>query len=158
MIAVYPGSFDPITNGHLNIIERGLRIFDRLIVAVAVNVSKKPMFDLAERQALIREAVGDEPRVRVDAFDGLLVDYARRQGAGVILRGLRAISDFEFEFQMTHMNRRLDPGMEIAFLMTDQEYFFVSSQLVREVAAFGGSVEGLVPTAVAAALAGRLRR
>ena len=131
--------------GHLNIINRGIGIFDKLVVAIATNVSKTPLFDVQERMALIREAVGDNPNIEVDSFSGLLVDYARDKKAAVILRGLRAISDFEFEFQMTHMNRRLHPGVEIAFLMTDQEYFFVSSQLIREIASFEGDVSGLVP-------------
>jgi pantetheine-phosphate adenylyltransferase len=147
-IALYPGSFDPITNGHLNMIQRGLRVFDRLVVAVALNVAKTPLFTPAERVAMIRDAVGEEPRLTVDAFNGLLVDYAQQQKATVILRGLRAISDFEFEFQMTHMNRRLNPGIEIVFMMTDEEYFFVSSQLVREIARFGGKLTGLVPANV----------
>ncbi|OGQ77525.1 MAG: pantetheine-phosphate adenylyltransferase [Deltaproteobacteria bacterium RIFOXYA12_FULL_58_15] len=144
-IAVYPGSFDPVTFGHLNLVERGLRIFDQLIVAVAINIKKPPLFTPEERMAMIREAVGDNPRIEIVTFTGLLVDYAQKRNASVILRGLRAVSDFEFEFQMTHMNRRLQTGLEIVFMMTDEEYFFVSSQLVREVASFGGDVGGLVP-------------
>ncbi len=155
-VAVYPGSFDPITNGHLNLIERGLRVFDRVIVAVAINRSKKPLFSPEERMAMIREAAGDDPRVDVASFTGLLVDFAREQNAAVVLRGLRAISDFEFEFQMTHMNRRLHPGLEMVFMMTDEEYFFVSSSLVREIAAFGGKLRGLVPDNVERKLAERL--
>jgi pantetheine-phosphate adenylyltransferase len=156
-LALYPGSFDPITNGHLNLIERGLRVFDRLIVAVAINPAKKPMFTPEERMGLIREAVNNDERIVVDSFTGLLVDYARTHKAQVVLRGLRAISDFEFEFQMTHMNRRLHPGLEMVFMMTDEEYFFVSSGLVREIASFGGKVQGLVPPSVEKKLAERSR-
>ena len=161
-VALYPGSFDPITNGHLNLIERGLRVFDRVIVAVAINRAKQPLFSPEERMALIREAAQlddkiDEARVEIASFTGLLVDFAQQQSAQVVLRGLRAISDFEFEFQMTHMNRRLHPGLEMVFMMTDEEYFFVSSSLVREIAAFGGKVEGLVPANVERALAERNR-
>ena len=155
-VALYPGSFDPITNGHLNLIERGLRVFDRLIVAVAVNPAKQPMFTPKERMAMIREAIGENDRVEVTSFTGLLVDFAQARKAQVVLRGLRAISDFEFEFQMTHMNRRLHPGIEMVFMMTDEEYFFVSSSLVREIAAFGGKVQGLVPPNVERKLAERL--
>lgn len=150
-IAVYPGSFDPITNGHLNLIQRGVRVFDKLVVAVATNPSKKPLFSAKERMDMIHAAIHsihDNERIEVDTFSGLLVDYAKRKNAQVVLRGLRAISDFEFEFQMTHMNRRLDANLEIVFMMTDEEFFFVSSQLIREVALFGGDVSGLVPEAV----------
>jgi pantetheine-phosphate adenylyltransferase len=154
-IALYPGSFDPVTNGHVNLIERGLEVFDRLVVAVATNVNKTPLFTVDDRMAMIREVIHDNERVDVDSFSGLLVDYAAKRKASVILRGLRAISDFEFEFQMTHMNRRLKPDIEIVFMMTDEEFFFVSSQLVREVASFGGNVSGLVPTHVERMLAKR---
>jgi pantetheine-phosphate adenylyltransferase len=161
-VALYPGSFDPITNGHLNLIERGLRVFDRVIIAVAINRAKQPLFSPEDRMALIREAVErddevDQARVEIASFTGLLVDFAKQQNAPVVLRGLRAISDFEFEFQMTHMNRRLHPGLEMVFMMTDEEYFFVSSSLVREIAAFGGKVQGLVPPNVERALAERYR-
>jgi pantetheine-phosphate adenylyltransferase len=142
--AIYPGSFDPLTNGHLSIIQRALQMFDRVIVAVAVNPKKVPLFSEEERKELIRQAC-PEPRVEVDAFHGLLVEYANRRGVNVILRGLRAVSDFEYEFQLANMNRKLAPGIETVFMMTGEDYFYVSSQLVREVASFGGNVEGLVP-------------
>ncbi|QRN93174.1 pantetheine-phosphate adenylyltransferase [Archangium violaceum] len=142
--AIYPGSFDPLTNGHLSIIQRALQMFDRVIVAVAVNPKKVPLFTEEERKELIRQACPD-PRVEVDAFHGLLVEYANGRGVNVILRGLRAVSDFEYEFQLANMNRKLAPGIETVFMMTGEDYFYVSSQLVREVASFGGNVEGLVP-------------
>ncbi len=145
--AIYPGSFDPLTNGHLSIIQRALQMFDRLIVAVAVNPKKVPLFTVDERKALIREACPD-PRVEVDAFQGLLVEYAKGRGVNVLLRGLRAVSDFEYEFQLANMNRKLAPGIETVFMMTGEDYFYVSSQLVREVALFGGDVQGLVPPCV----------
>ena len=142
--AIYPGSFDPLTNGHLSLIQRGLKVFDRLVVAVAVNPKKTPLFTPEERMQLIREACPDE-RVEVDHFQGLLVEYARRRGVGVLLRGLRAVSDFDYEFQLANMNRKLAPDIETVFMMTGEDYFYLSSQLVREVAAFGGDVKGLVP-------------
>ena len=150
-IAIYAGSFDPLTNGHLSIIHRALQMFDKVIVAVAVNPKKVPQFTEEERKQFIREACPD-PRVEVDAFYGLLVEYAARRGVNVLLRGLRAVSDFEYEFQLANMNRRLAPGIETVFMMTGQDYFYVSSQLVREAAMFGGNVEGLVPPAVLQAL------
>jgi pantetheine-phosphate adenylyltransferase len=146
-IAIYPGSFDPLTNGHLSIIQRALGMFDRVIVAVAMNPKKVPLFSEEERKALILEACPD-PRVEVDAFHGLLVEYAKTRGVNVLLRGLRAVSDFEYEFQLANMNRKLAPGIETVFMMTGEDYFYVSSQLVREVASFGGNVEGLVPPGV----------
>jgi pantetheine-phosphate adenylyltransferase len=145
--AIYPGSFDPLTNGHLSIIQRALQMFDRVIVAVAMNPKKVPLFTEEERKELILEACQD-PRVEVDAFTGLLVEYANRRGVNVLLRGLRAVSDFEYEFQLANMNRKLAPGIETVFMMTGEDYFYVSSQLVREVASFGGNVEGLVPPGV----------
>jgi pantetheine-phosphate adenylyltransferase len=145
--AIYAGSFDPLTNGHLSIIQRALQMFDRVIVAVAVNPKKVPLFSEEERKELIREACPD-PRVEVDAFHGLLVEYANRRGVNVLLRGLRAVSDFEYEFQLANMNRKLAPGIETVFMMTGEDYFYVSSQLVREVASFGGNVEELVPPGV----------
>jgi pantetheine-phosphate adenylyltransferase len=151
-IAIYPGSFDPLTNGHLSLIHRGLKIFAGLIVAVANNPEKTPMFTFQERMALIREAVGDDPRVEVDSFDGLLVDYAARRAVHTVLRGLRAVSDFEYEFQLANMNRRLDPEFDSVFVMTGEDYFYVSARLVREVARFGGDVSSLVPPNVLAAL------
>ena len=150
--AIYPGSFDPLTNGHLAIIQRGLKIFDRLVVAVANNPQKSPLFTVEERKALIAEAIDRDPRVEVDSFDALLVDYARRKGVHTVIRGLRAVSDFEYEFQLANMNRKLLPDFEAVFVMTGEDYFFVSAQLVREVATFGGDVTGLVPPSVAVAL------
>ena len=156
--ALYPGSFDPITNGHLNIIERGLGIFDRLVVSVARNVRKQSLFSVQERTDMILEVVGDEKRIEVSTFEGLLVDYARSIGATAIVRGLRAVSDFEYEFQMAHMNRGLAPDIETVFMMTGQEHFYISSQLVREVASFGGSVQELVPTGVNSRLMARFAK
>ena len=150
-LAVYPGSFDPITNGHINLIERGLQVFDRLVVAVASNVRKKALFTTDERIKMIEEAI-DSDRLEVDTFDGLLVDYAKARNARIILRGLRALSDFEFEFQLAHMNARLGSstpgGIETVFMMTGEEHFYVSSSLIREISSFGGSVTGLVPPRV----------
>jgi pantetheine-phosphate adenylyltransferase len=142
--AIYPGSFDPLTNGHLSLIQRGLQMFDRLVVAIAVNPKKAPLFTMEERHQLIREACPD-PRLEVDQFQGLLVEYARKRQVNVIVRGLRAVSDFEYEFQMANMNRKLAPEVETVFMMTGEDYFYISSQLVREVASLGGEVQGLVP-------------
>ena len=147
-VAVYPGSFDPITNGHLDIIARGLNVFDEVIIAILVNMDKKPLFTVEERVGLIRETYGGERRVRVDTFSGLLVDYAERVGASVIVRGLRAISDFEYEFQMALMNRRLDPNIETVFMAPAEGYSYVSSRLVKEVFQLGGPVSELVPPVV----------
>lgn len=149
--AIYPGSFDPLTNGHLSLIQRGLAIFDKVIVAIATNPKKTPFFSVEERRAQIREACPD-PRVEVDDFHGLLVDYAKKRNVKVLLRGLRAVSDFEYEFQLANMNRKLAPDIETMFMMTGENYFFISSQLVREVASFGGDVEGMVPDNVLKAL------
>lgn len=149
---IYPGSFDPLTNGHLNLIHRALGMFDRVVVAIAVNPKKTPLFTIDERRQLIEDAVGNDPRVEVDAFQGLLVEYARKRGIPVVMRGLRAVSDFEYEFQMANMNRKLDPALETVFVMTGEDYFYISSQLVREVAALGGDVRGLVPDNVLAKL------
>ena len=151
-IAIYPGSFDPLTNGHVAIILRGLNLFDRLVVAVANNPQKTPLFTVDERKAFILDAVGHDPRVEVDSFDGLMVEYARRRGVHTVLRGLRAVSDFEYEFQLANMNRKLMPEFESVFVMTGEDYFYVSSRLVREVATFGGDVTGMVPANVAAAM------
>ncbi len=156
--AIYPGSFDPLTNGHLAIIQRGLKVFDRLVVAVANNPQKRPLFTAAERMRLISECVGDDARIEVDSFDSLLVDYVRRKGVHTVLRGLRAVSDFEFEFQLANMNRHLDPDLETIFVMTGADYFFVSASLVREVATFGGDVSAFVPRNVLAALAAKIKR
>jgi pantetheine-phosphate adenylyltransferase len=155
-VAIYPGSFDPLTNGHLAIIQRGLHVFDRLVVAVVTNPEKAPMFTPAERRKLIEEAVGADPRVEVDVFDGLLVEYARARGVHTVLRGLRAASDFEYEFQLANMNRKLDPDFESVFVMTGEDYFFVSARLVREVAHLGGDVSAFVPPNVLAELRRKL--
>lgn len=151
-IAVYPGTFDPITNGHVYILRGALKVFDRVIVAIAENVRKSPLFSLEERRRLIAEAVDRDDRVEVDAFQGLLVDYVRSQRASAVIRGLRALADFEYEFQAAHMNRHLAPEVETVFLMTSQESFYVSSSLVKEVALMGGDVSRMVPPAVVVAL------
>lgn len=146
--ALYPGSFDPLTNGHLSLIHRGLKMFDRVVVAIAANPKKVPLFSVAERRELIGEAVGHDPRVEIADFDGLMVSYAARRGLTVVLRGLRAVSDFEYEFQLANMNRKLAPNLETVFMMTGEDYFYISSNLVREVASLGGDVTGMVPTNV----------
>ncbi len=153
-VAVYPGSFDPITNGHVDIIERGARLFDRIIVAVLINSDKRPLFSIEERVETAREVFREEPKVEVDAFDGLLIDFAHQKHASVIVRGLRAVSDFEYEFQMALMNRRLASDIETVFMMPAEAYTYISSRLVREVYGLGGTLQGLVPEAVEA----RLRR
>ncbi len=155
---IYPGSFDPLTNGHLNLIHRALGMFDRVVVAIAVNPKKTPLFSTDERRDLILDAVGNDPRVEVDSFQGLLVEYARRRQIPVVMRGLRAVSDFEYEFQMANMNRKLDPALETVFVMTGEDYFYISSQLVREVAALGGNVRGLVPDNVLAKLTEKFQK
>jgi pantetheine-phosphate adenylyltransferase len=152
-IAVYPGSFDPMTHGHIDILRRSLAIFDRVVVALAENPRKAPLFSAEERVGFIRDAIGNDPRVEYDAFSGLLVSYCQQRGATTIVRGLRAIADFEYEFQFAHMNRRLAPEIDTMFLMTAEENFYVSSSLVKEVASLGGDVTGLVPDSVRAALA-----
>ena len=158
--AVYPGSFDPLTNGHLDIIERARGLCDRLILAVLVNEEKQPLFTVEERLAMIRRNVksGAGTRIEVQRFSGLLVDFAMEAGAQMIVRGLRAVSDFEYEFQMALMNRRLAPQVETVFLMAKEEYSYVSSRLVKEVARLGGRVNGLTPPAVGRALRARLRK
>lgn len=143
-VAIYPGSFDPLTNGHLSIIHRSLEMFEKVVVAIAVNPKKTPLFSVEERMKLIQDAVKD-PRVSVDHFQGLLVDYAQRSNVKVIVRGLRAVSDFEYEFMMANMNRKLAPDIETVFMMTSGDNFYISSQNIREVASLGGSVEGMVP-------------
>jgi pantetheine-phosphate adenylyltransferase len=150
--AIYPGSFDPITFGHVDVIRRAAEIFDELVVAVAENESKHPLFTVPERLAMIRAAIGNTAKVRVEALDGLLVDYAARNGIYVVIRGLRAVSDFEFEFQMALMNRRLEPRLETIFLTPQEEHTFLSSRIVKEVARLGGDVSSFVPTEVAARL------
>jgi len=147
-LAIYPGSFDPLTNGHVDIIQRGAKLFDRIVVAILLNVAKSPLFTVAERVDIAREVFAENPNVEVDTFDGLLVEYARRKRAGVIVRGLRAISDFEYEMQMALMNRNLNPEVETVFMMPAEPYTYVSSRLVKEVAALGGSVTNLVPRLV----------
>jgi len=147
-LAVFPGSFDPMTNGHLDIVDRGLAVFDRVRLAILLNPEKQPLFSVEERLAIIREAYRGNPRVEVDTFSGLLVDYARQVGASVIIRGIRAISDFEYEFQMALMNRRLDPRIETVFMMPAESYSYVSSRLVKEVFQLGGRVSDLVPPVV----------
>jgi pantetheine-phosphate adenylyltransferase len=146
--AVFPGSFDPLTNGHVDIILRGARMFRRIIVAILINAEKRPLFTMDERVAITREVFRDHPNVEVDTFDGLLVDYMRRKQAQVIVRGLRAISDFEYEFQMALMNRRLNDGIETVFMMPAEQYTYISSRLIKEVFALGGRVHGLVPDLV----------
>jgi pantetheine-phosphate adenylyltransferase len=144
-VAIYPGSFDPITNGHISIIKGGLVVVDRLIIAVLSNPKKQSLFTVQERMDMIREAIGSETRIEVDSFDGLLVDYCRRKNANVVLRGLRAVADFEYELQMANMNRHLFEGMETVFLMANDAYFYVSSNIVKEAASLGGDVSALVP-------------
>ena len=151
-VALYPGSFDPITNGHLDLIERGSRLFDRLIVAILSNDTKRPLFTVEERMEMLSEVVERFPNVEIDCFDGLLVDYAARRGATVILRGIRAISDYEFELQMALMNRRLRPSIETIFMMSGEAYSYISSRLVKEVFGLGGNISGLVPPSVEARL------
>jgi len=147
-IAVYPGSFDPITNGHVDIIKRGLRMFDELIILIAYNRNKKTLFSVEERQAMIQEVIKDCKNVRVDCSDGLLVDFVKDSGANVILRGLRALSDFEYEFQLALINRRLNREIVTVFLMTGYKWFYTSSTIIKEAASLGGSVKGLVPEIV----------
>jgi len=148
IIAIYPGSFDPLTNGHVDIIQRGSRLFDRIVVAMLINMEKSPLFTVAERVDIARDVFRGWSNVEVDTFDGLLVDYARRRRASVIVRGLRAVSDFEYELQMALMNRRLNADVETVFMMPAEPYTYVSSRLVKEVVALGGSVHGLVPDVV----------
>ncbi len=147
-VAIYPGSFDPLTNGHVDIIERGARIFDSIIVAILAHVEKKPLFSEQERISMIRDVFTGKDNVQVETFDGLLVDYAQRKKASVLVRGLRAVSDFEYEFQMALMNRHLAPGLETVFMMPAEQYTYISSRLIKEVFMLGGEVEGLVPPIV----------
>lgn len=156
-IAVYPGSFDPLTNGHVDIILRGAKLFDRIIVAVLTNEAKTPLFSVDERLAIIRETFADAPNVESDQFTGLLIDYATAKRASVIVRGLRAVSDFEFEMQMALMNRHLQPAVETVFMMPAEQYTYVSSRLIKEVVALGGDVTGLVPAGVEARLTQKKR-
>jgi pantetheine-phosphate adenylyltransferase len=147
-VAVYPGSFDPITNGHLDIIERGLGVFDKVIVTIGLNPSKKMLFSVGERVSMIREAVGENSNIEVDFFSGLLVDYVEKSGVHCLLRGLRAMSDFEYEFQLALINRRLNRKVETVFLMTGAKWFFCSSSVIKNTASLGGSVKGMVPDVV----------
>jgi pantetheine-phosphate adenylyltransferase len=156
--AVYPGSFDPVTNGHLDLVRRASAIFDATVVAVAQNTRKNPLFSAEERVAMIREAVAGIPNVRVDAFDGLLVQYAKKQNATAILRGLRAVSDFDYEFQMALLNRKLAPDLETVYLMPSEEYTYVNSTIVKEVAAMGGRLDCFLPPNVARALAEKMKQ
>ena len=156
-IAVYPGSFDPLTNGHIDIIQRGARLFDRIVIAILINIGKSPLFTIEERVQIVREVFRDQPNVEVDTFEGLLVDYARHREASVIVRGLRAFSDFEYELQMALMNRRLGPDLETVFMMPAEAYTYVSARLVKEVFALGGSIDGLVPEVVGARLCRKQR-
>jgi pantetheine-phosphate adenylyltransferase len=151
-IALYPGSFDPPTRGHEDLIRRSLVLADQVVVAIAVNAVKQPLFSVAERLELLQHSLGDDPRIRFDSFEGLVADYARRIGAGVLLRGLRAVGDFEYEFQMALMNRQLAPGLETVFLVPAQGLSYISSSLVREVTRYGGKVDALVHPSVAEAL------
>ena len=147
-LAVYPGSFDPLTNGHVDIITRGARLFDRIIVAILINEQKKPLFSMEERVEIAREVFRDVPNVEVDTFDGLLVDYVAKRDAKVIVRGLRAISDFEFEFQMALMNQRLNGKIETIFMIPAEQYTYTSSRLIKEIFRLGGRIHGLVPDMV----------
>jgi len=147
-VALYPGSFDPVTNGHLDLIERGEKMFDHLIVAVLKNVEKQPLFSVHERVDMLREVTKRWESVEVDVFEGLLVDYARKRGAAVILRGIRAISDYEYELQMALMNRKLEPRLETVFMLPGESYSYLSSKLVREIATLGGPLTDLVPPVV----------
>lgn len=154
--AIYPGTFDPITNGHSDLVQRAAKLFDHVVVAVAYNPSKKPLFDLAERVALAQQVLQHLPNVSVQGFSGLLVDFAKQQQASVLIRGLRAVSDFEYEFQLANMNRRLHPGLESVFLTPAEENSFISSTLVKEVALHKGPVDGFVAPCVSQALANKL--
>ena len=146
--AIYPGSFDPVTNGHIDIIERGLKLFDKVIVAVLHNPGKNSLFSVPERAELLRQSLHHFPNIEVDTFDGLLVDYAEQKGADAILRGMRAVSDFEYEFQLALMNRRLNREIQTVFLMTGLRWIFTSSSIIKEAASFGGNIEGMVPQPV----------
>jgi pantetheine-phosphate adenylyltransferase len=156
--AIYPGSFDPLTNGHLDIIQRAARLFDRVIVAVAQNEGKQPLFSLKDRLSLVQQSLGEFPNVQADSFDTLLVDYAVKQKGQAIIRGMRAVSDFEFEFQLALMNRKLNGSVETIFMMPRETYTFLSSRIVKEIARLGGNVECFVPPHVRAALTRKFGR
>jgi pantetheine-phosphate adenylyltransferase len=157
-LAIYPGSFDPLTNGHVDIIARGARLFDRVVVAILLNAGKQPMFTVDERVAIVREVFADTPNVEVDTFQGLLVEYAKQRRANVIVRGLRAVADFEYELQMALMNRHLSEDLETVFMMPSEKYTYVSSRLIKEIADLGGSLTGLVPPIVETRLARKRRQ
>lgn len=157
-IGVYPGSFDPITNGHVDLMERCLRIFDRIIIGVAPSLDKSPVFTLEERMDLIREVLGDKPDIEVDVIEGLLVDYVKEKGATAVIRGLRAISDFEYEFQLALMNRKMDPNFETVFLMPSIRYTYLSSSIIKEVARFGGCLKDMVPETVEKRLKEKMKK
>ena len=157
-IAVYPGTFDPVTNGHIDIIKRSLKIFDHVIIAAALNPKKAPIFKVSERIEMIKEATQDLSRIEVEPFEGLLVDYVKKKKATAIIRGLRAVSDFEYELQMALMNRKLDQEIETVFLMPSEEYSYLTSTLIKEVATYGGETKGLVPPCVAKMLKNKFRR
>ena len=156
-IAIYPGSFDPLTNGHLDVAQRAAKLFDRVIVAIAENDSKHPLYTLAERVAMVKKATAHLPNVQTDSFDGLLVDYVAERKAKAIVRGLRAVSDFEFEFQLALMNRKLDENIETIFMMPKDTYTFLSSRIVKEIARLGGDVRSFVPPNVQSALINKLK-
>ena len=147
-IAVYPGTFDPITNGHLSIVNRALKIFDKLIIAILNNPQKEPLFSIEERISMIKDVLRSKSNIEVDVFDGLLVDYVLKKKSNVILRGIRALSDFEYEFQMALMNRKLNRDVQSVFLMTDYKWFYISSTIIKEAASFNGDISGLVPPSV----------
>jgi len=157
-LAIYPGTFDPFTNGHLSIVRRATQIFDKVVVAILRNASKHPLFTVDERLWMIKESVKELTNVEVESFEGLLVDFAREKGANVILRGLRAMSDFEYEFQLALMNRKLDRNIQTIFLVTDFKWFYTSSSIVKEAASFGGDVSDLVPKVVNEKLLERFRK
>ena len=157
-VAVYPGSFDPLTNGHLDLVQRATKLFDHVVVGVARSESKNPLFTLAERLTLVEQAVKKIPNVTAEAFDGLLVDYVARRGGQAVIRGLRAVSDFEFEFQLALMNRKLNERVETIFMMPKETYTFLSSRIIKEVATLGGDISGFVPAHVSEALAKKLKR
>jgi len=158
MKAIYPGSFDPVTNGHMDIIERAAKVFDEVVVAVAVNLEKEPMFSTEERVDLLEKACRHLANVRVDYFRGLTVNYARKQGSTIVIKGLRAVSDFEFELQQALMNKRLDGSVETMFMMTSAEHLFLSSSMVKQLAEFGASITGLVPPVVEERLLEKIKR